>query len=75
MTMTSTRYDFGQCTVEHVDRAADGIVIRVAQTDRQGEAIFTLNPVEVADLCERASDLLLPDTLIHAQLSGQELGA
>lgn len=74
MTMTSVRYDFGQCTVEHVNRTADGIVIRLAQADQQDEAIFTLDRVALQGLFDRIAELNLPDVLIWAQLTGQKLG-
>ncbi|OMC55410.1 hypothetical protein A5747_13545 [Mycobacterium sp. IS-836] len=70
---TSTRYDFGRCTVEHVDARAffpggspyvellnsDVVVTRIRQAGPAGdEALFTLLDEDARELANKILELL-----------------
>lgn len=71
----SVRYDFGRCTVEHVDtrRLLDTtfggdptlglgtVVVRLAQSHGGDDALITLLDFDARDLADKILDLLGPE--------------
>jgi hypothetical protein len=71
---TSTRYDFGRCTVEHVDTRSHGgptwgggpqldmesriVVVRLAQAHGGDDALITLLDFDARDLADKILELL-----------------
>lgn len=73
-TQQSVRYDFGRCTVEHVDSRSNGaptwggdphiymeyhrLVVRVKQAHGGDEALFNLFDFDARDLANKILELL-----------------